>query len=166
MCLLFGFSYLHCQGELADIGVEAGGFADTRPIFAEQRPEPQLGGFGVPWLHLVGAGYAQREIPAVFPFEPHEDHGHFAGQMVRGNRPQIVLVDRSGTAAGGSRGAPDAAAGVGAQKPGHIGDGPIGTEDTALGARRGGRRRAHGSMISPRRGWGRTAIGAEGPWAW
>src|ERR1035438_6061419 len=142
------FSCFHRQGELANIGVEAGGFADTRPIFAEQRPEPQLGGFGVPRLHLLGAGAAQREIPAVFPFEPHEDHGHFAGQMVRGNGSQIILVDRSGAAAGGSRGAPSAAPGVGAQQPGHISDGPIGVEDTALGARRGGRRRAHGSMIS------------------
>src|ERR1019366_4503490 len=155
-------SSLHCQSELADIGVEAGGCADTRPILAEQRPEPQVGGFGVPWLHLIGGDKTQREIPAVFTFEPHEDHGHFAGQMVRGSCPQIVLVDRSGTAARGSRGAPDAAAGVGAQKPGHIGDGPIGAEDTALGARRGDRRLAHGSMISPRCRTGYRCGGALG----
>src|ERR1035437_1866745 len=103
-----GCSFPHGECELAYIRAGAGGFADARPILAKQRPEPPLGGFRVPRLHLIGAGKAQREIPTIPRFQPHEDQAHAAGQMARGHCPQIVLVDRPATAAGGSRLAPDA----------------------------------------------------------
>src|ERR1019366_1015062 len=60
-----GCSFPHGECELPYIPAGAGGFADARPILAKQRPEPPLGGFRVPRLHLIGAGKAQREIPTI-----------------------------------------------------------------------------------------------------
>src|ERR1035437_4050784 len=154
MCFLFegkpAFSFPHGECELPYIPAGAGGFADARPILAKQRPEPPLGGFRVPRLHLIGAGKAQREIPTIPRFQPHEDQAHPAGQMARGHCPQIVLVDRPATAAGGSRLAPAAPPGGGAQKPGYFGNRPPRAKNPPGGGGRGGWRPAHASMISLR----------------
>ena len=40
---------------MPDVRIGVRGFAHPGPILAKQRPEPQLGGFRVPRLHLIRA---------------------------------------------------------------------------------------------------------------
>ena len=69
------------------------------------------------------------------------------------------MIHRTRAAAGGRVGAPDAAARVGAEESGDVGDGPVRIEDASFGDRCGVRSPDHDSMISPRQNCGRKTAG-------